>query len=255
MKTIKRLNKIKAFQSDPLGFIADVLIMVIAHLFIPIPLAGKALQSFRGPVLGCLGTLIILAVFMLVVVGTLILSPFIVSSSFLQRFTTFAPSTLNISFDDSFFETSIPQQNPFGGPGMSYTSITAYFLDSAYLLHFGRIHTGIDLVPTETYFSTSKTYKETGQIAIFSTINGTTSHYIDQYGGETVEVTNTEQTYRVLYIHFKKVLVDSGQTVKAGTPLGIMGKTGRATGEHVHYEVRIKQGNSWRPVNPLGYIQ
>jgi len=254
MKTINRLSKIESFRSDPLGFIADLLISVIVNLFIPIPLAGQVLQAFRGPIIGCLASAIILGLFMLVVIGTIILSPFIVSSSFLQRFSNIPVSNLNIAFDDSFYETSIPQQNPFGGPGMAYTSITAHFLDPRYFLNFGRIHTGVDFVPTDTYFSASKTYAETGQIVIFSTINGTSRTYIDQYGGKTVEVTNAEDTYRVVFIHFKQVLVGN-ESVRAGTPIGIMGKTGRATGEHLHYEVRVKQGSNWQPVNPLGYIQ
>lgn len=254
MKTINRLRKLDSFRSDPFGFIADLLITVIANLFIPIPLAGEGLQAFRGPVLGCLASALILGLFMLVVVGTIILSPFIVSTSFLQRLTTLVPSTLNISFDDNFYETSVPQQNPFGGSGMAYTSITAHYLDPRYFLNFGRIHTGVDFVPTDAYFSTSKTYKETGQIVIFSTINGTARSYIDHYGGITVEVINNEDTYKVIFVHFKQVLI-SGGSVSAGTPVGIMGSTGRATGEHLHYEVRVKQGSIWQPVNPLGYIQ
>ena len=53
----------------------------------------------------------------------------------------------------------------------------------------------------------------------------------------------------------KEVCVSTGQTAQAGTPLGEMGKTGFATAEHVHYEIRIKDGSNWLPVNPLTYIQ
>lgn len=254
MKTIRNIRKIDAFRNDPFGFIADMIITVIVNLVIPIPLAGEALKAFRGPVLGCLASALILGLFMLVVVGTIVLSPFIVSASFLQRFTSLIPSTLSVSFDDSFAETSVPQQNPFGGPGMTYTAITAFFHDPRYFLNFGRIHTGADLVPTLLYYATSKTYKETGQVIAFSTINGTARFYVDEYGGETVEITNSDNTFRVKYIHFKKVLVTGGN-VKAGTPVGIMGDTGLATGEHVHYEIQVNSGGKWTPVNPLPYIQ
>lgn len=41
------------------------------------------------------------------------------------------------------------------------------------------------------------------------------------------------------YGHLKKVLVKPGQQVELHAPIGIMGSTGRSTGEHLHYEVRV----------------
>ncbi len=252
---MKKLLNLHAFKQDPFGFIIDAIITIVVNLVIPIPLAGTFVSSLRGPALGCLASLLLLGLFMLVTIGTIILSPFLVSSSFLQQLTSNLVIPSNIAADDSFIETSIPVQNPFGGVGMSYTTVTAYYLDPNYFLQFGRVHTGVDLVPTETYFENSKTYKETHQIVIFSTINGSVSHFIDEYGGETVEVTNSENTLKAVFVHFSKVLVNSGVTIKAGTPIGIMGKTGFVTGEHVHYEIRIKNGNSWGITDPLQYIQ
>lgn len=49
-----------------------------------------------------------------------------------------------------------------------------------------------------------------------------------------------------LYGHFSKSLVQVGQYVRAGEPIGLGGSTGRSTGPHLHYEVRY-QGN---PLNP-----
>jgi murein DD-endopeptidase MepM/ murein hydrolase activator NlpD len=53
------------------------------------------------------------------------------------------------------------------------------------------------------------------------------------------------------YAHQSKIRVKVGQRVSRGERIGDMGNTGRSTGTHLHYEVRIG-GN---PVNPMTYIK
>jgi len=53
-----------------------------------------------------------------------------------------------------------------------------------------------------------------------------------------------------LYGHLSKATVRVGQQVKRGDQIGLVGHTGRARGDHVHYEVRI----NGRTVNPNSYI-
>lgn len=52
------------------------------------------------------------------------------------------------------------------------------------------------------------------------------------------------------YAHLQKSVVKSGQYVKRGETLGYIGMTGRTTGPHLHYEVRL----NGVPVNPMRYI-
>jgi len=40
------------------------------------------------------------------------------------------------------------------------------------------------------------------------------------------------------YFHLSKQLVEEGDTVEAGTPIGLVGATGRVTGPHLHWVVR-----------------
>jgi murein DD-endopeptidase MepM/ murein hydrolase activator NlpD len=52
------------------------------------------------------------------------------------------------------------------------------------------------------------------------------------------------------YGHMSAINVHAGQKVRRGDVIGRVGSTGRSTGYHLHYEVRM----DGEPVNPLGYI-
>ena len=56
--------------------------------------------------------------------------------------------------------------------------------------------------------------------------------------------------YSTRYGHLSSFAVHPGQRVKRGDILGYVGSTGRSTGPHLHYEVRLNNN----PVNPLEYI-
>ena len=255
MGLLKNANKIRSLVHDPLEFITDAIVIAVVNFIIPIPLVGQAVAKFKKPVLLSLATIFILGLFLLLTLGTVLMTPLLMASGVVSSVASALGLPSAVAVDTSFIETSVPKQNPFGGSGLSFSNITAYFMDSAYYLQFGKSHTGIDLVPSTTYFSNSESYKNTGKVNIFSTINGKVNYYIDSEGGETVEITNSEGFLKVVFIHFSSVYVHSGDIIKAGTPLGVMGDTGFATGAHVHYEVRTKDGDSWLAVNPLSYIQ
>jgi len=52
------------------------------------------------------------------------------------------------------------------------------------------------------------------------------------------------------YAHFSRIYVSAGQRVNQGQPLGQMGCTGRCTGTHLHFEIRLN-GVAQNPMNYL----
>jgi murein DD-endopeptidase MepM/ murein hydrolase activator NlpD len=55
---------------------------------------------------------------------------------------------------------------------------------------------------------------------------------------------------RTLYAHLSAAYVRVGQMVRRGQHVGAVGASGRATGPHLHYEVRV----AGVPVDPRGYL-
>ena len=56
--------------------------------------------------------------------------------------------------------------------------------------------------------------------------------------------------YSSRFGHLSKFAVRPGQKISRGDVIGYVGSTGRSTGPHLHYEVRV----SGKPVNPLEYV-
>ncbi|MDH3668226.1 MAG: DUF5930 domain-containing protein [Paracoccaceae bacterium] len=57
--------------------------------------------------------------------------------------------------------------------------------------------------------------------------------------------------FETLYAHNSRLRVKAGQRVSRGDRIADVGSTGRSTGNHVHYEIRV--GN--RPINPSKFIE
>jgi murein DD-endopeptidase MepM/ murein hydrolase activator NlpD len=53
------------------------------------------------------------------------------------------------------------------------------------------------------------------------------------------------------YAHLSSAFVRRGDTIDAGNPVGLVGRTGRTTGDHLHYEVLL----GGRPVDPTDFIK
>lgn len=67
--------------------------------------------------------------------------------------------------------------------------------------------------------------------------------------GEMVEIDH-DGALATRYAHLSRILVRPGTRVEQGQPVALMGSTGRSTGSHLHFEVRI----GGRAVDPLAYL-
>jgi murein DD-endopeptidase MepM/ murein hydrolase activator NlpD len=56
--------------------------------------------------------------------------------------------------------------------------------------------------------------------------------------------------FQSLYAHNSRLLVRAGDEVAQGEPIAVLGKSGNATGEHCHFEIRKDRV----PVDPLPYL-
>lgn len=99
-------------------------------------------------------------------------------------------------------------------------------------------HNGIDIaVPAGT--------------PIYATADGVVgrAQWVGGYGNYAeIDHGNSIQTR---YGHMSQTAVVSGQRIRRGDIVGFVGSTGRSTGNHLHYEVRI----AGAPVNPIPFIQ
>ncbi|XDD43934.1 M23 family metallopeptidase [Leptospira sp. WS60.C2] len=142
-----------------------------------------------------------------------------------------------LSMRESIFY-SMPRGRPLK-PGVGVvTSTFGYRSDPFGILPVGEYHSGIDFAAGEgtPIYATGP-----GTIAVDTAVGGL---------GKSVRI-NHENGFFTLYGHCSQILVNPGDRVKRGDKIALVGQTGKATGAHVHYEVRIGLD---APLDPEEYI-
>ncbi len=125
------------------------------------------------------------------------------------------------------------EKTPFSLPLKSSFRFT-----SGFGARWGRMHNGTDFAAS---YGTP----------IYSTADGVVIHagWMSGYG-RVVKIQH-EFGIETRYAHMSKIHVTVGQRVSRGDRIGDMGNSGRSTGTHLHYEVRV----GGKPVNPMIYIK
>jgi len=149
------------------------------------------------------------------------------------------PTTVYPTMNSSGFSTSRSTTTKKINLGISFVRPTSGVVTSRFGARWGSTHTGIDVgapIGTPIYAAASGT-------VIFSGWKGTLGKLI------VVNHGNGVQTY---YAHCSSLLVSSGATVSAGQLIAKMGSTGRSTGPHLHFEIRVN-GSALNPQRYIGF--
>ncbi len=111
-------------------------------------------------------------------------------------------------------------------------------ISSPYGYRGSEFHTGVDLAAP---YGTPVLAAESGTVILVKYLTTSYGHYVViDHGG----------SYTTLYAHMSTINVSVGDTVSRGQQIGAVGSTGRSTGNHLHFEVRINGSHT----NPLSYI-
>ncbi|MGB3477692.1 MAG: M23 family metallopeptidase [bacterium] len=144
----------------------------------------------------------------------------------------------------------------------SFTNIIQYLDEKKFL----REHTP-SIIPVQGWFMSGFGYRIdpfTGQVKmhegldiaappgtpIIAPADGTVKFAGERRGfGLALEIDHG-YGYTTLYGHCQRLALEKGEKVNRGDVIAYVGSTGKSTGPHLHYEVRVSQ----IPVNPIHYI-
>jgi murein DD-endopeptidase MepM/ murein hydrolase activator NlpD len=82
-----------------------------------------------------------------------------------------------------------------------------------------------------------------------------TAHLSSSYGNVVyISHSINGHIYTTVYAHMSRYIVSEGQTVTKGQQIGIMGSTGEATGQHLHFELYNGPWAYHSAINPTGIV-
>ena len=133
---------------------------------------------------------------------------------------------------------SAPARTKPGKPGKFIWPVEGGVVTSKFGSRWGKNHSGIDIgAPKGT-----PVYASAAGKVVFV---GEKSGY-----GLLIIISHSNGSSFTIYAHNSKNLVKENSEVKQGEKIALVGQTGRATGPHLHFEIRIES----KAVDPLEYL-
>jgi murein DD-endopeptidase MepM/ murein hydrolase activator NlpD len=86
---------------------------------------------------------------------------------------------------------------------------------------------------------------------IVATADGVVTFAANRFGYGNAVIIDHRFGMSTLFGHMSKIAVKTGQQIKRGDVIGYVGNSGRSTGPHLHYEVRLND----RPLNPMKFLE
>jgi murein DD-endopeptidase MepM/ murein hydrolase activator NlpD len=85
---------------------------------------------------------------------------------------------------------------------------------------------------------------------IIATANGTIEFSGNKSGYGKSVIVNHGNGFKTLYAHASELIVSKGAAIKKGTLIARMGSTGKSTGPHLHYEIRLNN----EVIDPMMFV-
>lgn len=132
----------------------------------------------------------------------------------------------------------------FDGSQFIWPTPGYYNVYSAYGQRRGKLHKGIDI--SQSGINGARIVASASGVVIAAGWNnGGYGNYVMVNHG-----TLDGKTYITLYAHMSKVATKVGAKVTKGQLIGYVGSTGRSSGPHLHFEIRVNGS----PKNPMNYF-
>ena len=87
--------------------------------------------------------------------------------------------------------------------------------------------------------------------SVLATSDGVVEKVSSSKGFGNAVIVNHGNEIKTIYAHLKQSVVKVGDKVKRGDQVGVQGNSGRSTGPHLHYEIKINNVS----VNPLNFVK
>ncbi len=117
-----------------------------------------------------------------------------------------------------------------------------YYISSNYGYRWGRLHKGVDIAGSNIYGKPIVAAAD-GVVTLVDYNAGGYGYYVMVNHGNS-----GGNNYVTLYAHMSSQAAYVGKKVSKGDVIGYVGSTGRSTGPHLHFEIRVN-GTAQNPLN------